>query len=146
MKHSLAAIIALAFAVAWLPGCVVSPTEVPAGDQATLTRTPLGEEESKTPESAEGTPEATLPYEARRAVEMAKEDLARRLEISVSDIAVISVEAVDWPDTSLGCPEPGMAYAQVITPGSLIMLDTKGQTYEYHSDRDSSVVLCQGDA
>jgi hypothetical protein len=55
------------------------------------------------------------------------------------------VEAVDWSDTSLGCPEPGMAYAQVITPGYLIVLGAAGQTYEYHTDEHSSVVLCRGD-
>jgi hypothetical protein len=86
-----------------------------------------------------------LPYEARLVVELAKEDLARRLEVSVSEISVISVEAVDWPDTSLGCPEPGMAYAQVITPGYLIVLEAKGQTYEYHTDRSDQVVFCQTD-
>jgi len=83
-----------------------------------------------------------LPYEARLVVELAKADLARRAEIPVSEISVISVEAVDWPDTSLGCPEPGMAYAQVITPGYLIVLEAKGQTFEYHSDEGRFMVLC----
>lgn len=82
-----------------------------------------------------------MPYEARLVVELAKEDLARRLEVSVSEISVISVEAVDWPDTSLGCPEPGMAYAQVITPGYLIVLEAKGQAYEYHSGGEQ-LLLC----
>lgn len=84
-----------------------------------------------------------MPDEAGRLVQMAKEDLARRLEIPITEISVLSVEAVDWPDTSLGCPQPGMAYAQVITPGFLIVLEASGQTYDYHTDEDSSVVLCQ---
>jgi len=129
----------------WVSACSVSPSEVPTGDQATPTRTPLAEEESMTPTPAEGTPEATLPYEARLVVELAKEDLARRLELSISEISVISVEAVDWSDTSLGCPQEGMMYAEVITPGFQVVLEAKGQSYEYHTDEDSSVVLCRGD-
>lgn len=93
---------------------------------------------------ARGTPEAGLPQQARDVVQLAKEDLARRLKLPVSEISVVSVEAVDWPDTSLGCPQPGMAYAQVITPGFRVVLEAAGQSYEYHTDQDSSVVLCQG--
>jgi hypothetical protein len=76
---------------------------------------------------------------------MAKEDLARKLDLSISEMSVISVEAVDWPDTSLGCPQPGLMYAQVITPGFLIVLEAKGQSYEYHTGRTEQVVLCQTD-
>ena len=124
-----------------------TPTPSPKneGQLATPTCTPLSEEESMTPQPAHGTPEANLPYEARRAVQMAKEDLAPRLDLSLSEISVISVKAVDWPDTSLGCPQPGTMYAQVITPGFRVVLGAKGQSYEYHIDEDSSVVLCQGD-
>jgi len=84
-----------------------------------------------------------LADEARLVVQLAKEDLARRLDVSVSEISVISVEAVDWPDTSLGCPQPGMAYAQVITPGYLIVLGAAAQNYEYHTDEHSFVALCR---
>jgi hypothetical protein len=34
-----------------------------------------------------------------------------------------------------------MAYAQVITPGYLIVLEAKGQTYEYHSGGEQ-LLLC----
>jgi hypothetical protein len=51
---------------------------------------------------------------------------------------------VDWSDTSLGCPEPGMMYAQVITPGFLVMIEAEGQQYEYHTDESRFVVLCEG--
>ena len=146
MKCLLAVFAALAVVAGiWVSACSVSPTEVPTGAQATPTRTPLDEEESMTPQPVQGTPESTLPYEARRVVQIAKEDLARRLNLSVLEISVISVEAVDWPDTSLGCPQPGMMYAQVITPGFRVVLEATGQSYEYHTDEDSSVVLCQGD-
>lgn len=95
---------------------------------------------------AQSTPEASLSSEARDVVNLAKEDLSRRLGLAPAKISVVSVEAVDWPDTSLGCPQPGIVYAQVITPGFLVVLEAKGETHEYHADRDSQVVLCPPDA
>jgi len=47
-----------------------------------------------------------------------------------------------WSDTSLGCPRPGMFYAQVITPGYLITLEVKGEKYEYHTDLER-IILCR---
>jgi len=80
---------------------------------------------------------------AERAVEQAKEDLACRRGIDKSNIGVVAVEAVNWPDTSLGCPQPDMMYAQVITPGYRILLSYADETYVYHTDRGSRVVYCQ---
>ncbi|MFU8795679.1 MAG: hypothetical protein ACNA7X_00070 [Dehalococcoidia bacterium] len=82
------------------------------------------------------------PEWAKPLVELAKADLAGRKGIEKEQIAVVSVKAVEWPDASLGCPEPGMFYAQVITPGCRILLSHDGQTYRYHTDRVSRVVLC----
>jgi len=53
----------------------------------------------------------------QKLVIRAKEDLAKRLSIEVDQIGLIEAKAVEWSDTSLGCPKPGMMYAQVITPG-----------------------------
>jgi hypothetical protein len=70
------------------------------------------------------------------------EDLSKRTGIPKSNIKVVSVEAVQWPDTSVGCPQPDKMYAQVVTPGYLIILEAGGQTYEYHS-AGAGVGLCQ---
>jgi hypothetical protein len=69
-------------------------------------------------------------------------DLACRLGITENDVEVVSVEEVTWPDTSLGCPEPGMFYAQMLTPGFRIILRAKGKQYEYHTDKKRVVKLC----
>ncbi len=69
----------------------------------------------------------------QQMVYMAKEDLAKRLGIPADSITVESVDQVDWSDASLGCPEPGKVYAQVITPGFRILLKADGKTYEYHA-------------
>lgn len=83
-----------------------------------------------------------VPEEAKLVVALAIEDLADRLEILPDAIEVVEVMQVDWADTSLGCPEPRMMYAQVITPGFLIQLKVGEQVYDYHSSY-TRVALCQ---
>ncbi len=68
-------------------------------------------------------------------------DLAQRLGLPESAINVRTVESVEWPDASLGCPRPGMMYAQVVTPGYRIVLEAGGKLYEYHTSQ-SHVMLC----
>jgi hypothetical protein len=84
-----------------------------------------------------------LSAEAEQVVQMAREHLAGKLEMAALEIKLASLEAVEWRNTSLGCPQPGMMYAQVIVPGYRVMLEAGGQRYEYHTDRGRSVVLCE---
>jgi len=72
--------------------------------------------------------------------EGARQALAHWLGISSEEIEVIEVEEVEWPDTSLGSPEPGMVYAQVITPGCRITLEVAGETYEVHTGGQQMVL------
>ena len=80
----------------------------------------------------------------KHLVRLARQDLARRLGLKAEAVKVVSLEGVEWRDTSLGCPKPGMMYAQVITPGFKVVLKAEGKTYEYHTDRGSQVILCDG--
>lgn len=80
--------------------------------------------------------------EAKKLVGLAKEDLSKRLKVKKEEIRLLEVEEVDWPDTSLGCAQKGMFYAQVITPGYKITLEVEGKSYNYHSDY-TRVILCQ---
>jgi hypothetical protein len=73
----------------------------------------------------------------------AREDLAQRLSISISRIILVEAKEVVWPDSSLGCPQPGMAYAQVLTPGYLIVLSAGDIEYEYHASRGAEVIYCE---
>ncbi len=72
----------------------------------------------------------------------AKADLADRLGISADDIETVSAEAVVWPDGSLGCPQPGMEYTQVLVDGAKIVLYAQGKTWEYHSGGTRDPFLC----
>ena len=78
-----------------------------------------------------------------RLVERATEDLIQATSAAADDITVVSTEEVEWSDTSLGCPEPDGMYAQMITPGYLIVLETDGETYKYHSGSDPEGPLVQ---
>ena len=100
---------------------------------------------SPEPETANPTSEITpTPDPAALQVAVrARNDLATKLGIRVDDITISSAQAVTWPDSSLGCPQEGMAYTQVLTPGYLILLETGGKTYEYHASRDSFVIFCE---
>lgn len=83
------------------------------------------------------------PVTGRRqpAVASALADLAARLKIGDGQVTVMSVEAVEWPDASLGCAQRGRMYAQVITPGYRILLAAGGKEYEYHASQ-TRAVLC----
>ena len=75
-------------------------------------------------------------------VQMAREDLSQRLDISPEEIELINYEEVQWRDGSLGCPQPKMRYIQVITPGYRIQLSAQGQIYNYHGAANREPFLC----
>ncbi len=62
----------------------------------------------------------------------AKKDLAARLAVPDDDIKVLESGEAMWPDASLGMPEPGKMYAQVLTEGFRIVMEAAGKIYEYH--------------
>lgn len=75
-------------------------------------------------------------------VGVAVADLAERLGVDESAIAVFSVEEVVWPNRAMGCEQPGMKYAQVPTDGLRIVLVHAGADYVYHSGGTLGPFLC----
>jgi hypothetical protein len=59
---------------------------------------------------------------------------ARLTGIAPDKVEVLDVTPVDWPDASLGLPEPGMMYAQMITPGYQVRLRAGDRILVYHTD------------
>ena len=70
------------------------------------------------------------------AVENARKDLAKRLNVNPADVKERSVEDSDFPDMSLGAAEDGEMSGQMITPGWRIRLEADGKTYEYRADKN----------
>lgn len=75
-------------------------------------------------------------------VEDATADLAERLGVVTDAISTIAAVLVTWPDSSLGCPQPGMEYLQVLTDGAVIELEAEGAVYRYHAGEGSGPFLC----
>jgi len=85
---------------------------------------------------------AESPSDAQIASALGTAHLAQQLGIPPDQITTMSVEPMQWADTSLGCPQAGIMYIQVITPGYRILLAVGGTTYEYHCDQRQAV-FCQ---
>jgi len=69
--------------------------------------------------------------------------LAAELRIPREQIEVDMIRAVDWPNSSLGCPKPGVAYLDVITPGHQVTLRANGEVYVVH-EAGNRAVICRG--
>lgn len=102
--------------------------------EPTMTTQPPEENSPQTDQPVDSTPPNN--------VVVAVTDLAARLGVEESAITVVSVEEVTWPNRGLGCPQPDMSYAQVLVNGSLIVLESEGGTYEYHSGGGRGSFYC----
>lgn len=106
-----------------------------------------GNEESLDPNTDQGgelivQPALGEPDPEVKMVQLASQDLAGRLGIDISEVALAETVSKDWPDGSLGCPSPDTTYLTVITPGFEITLEAQGETYSYHTDTNEYFVLC----
>ena len=135
-------------AVMLLAACSLSPEVqlTPLAPQPVSTLSPLptpGRSPLPTPNSDER-PSAGAPItsEADAATRAAINDLAAKRQVAPEAVQVVSTSEVDWSDTSLGCPQPGMFYAQIIVQGYKIILSAGGQQVEYHADQRGRVVTC----
>ena len=75
-------------------------------------------------------------------ITLARKDLADRLKIDIDRISVLQSIEIVWPDAALGCPSPGVFYAQGTVPGYRIQLEAAGSAYDYHTDLTGRILLC----
>jgi hypothetical protein len=116
-----------------------SPLDIPAIDPlATSTTSP-----AITATLPLANTETSMPDTMQHLIDRAISDVSHNIDISKEAIKVVSVEPIEWPDASLGCPQPGMFYAQVITPGYQIELGVDGKNYFAHTDLTSRVTICE---
>ncbi len=64
--------------------------------------------------------------------------LEEEMSIDSASPTLARIERVDWSDASLGCPAPGVSYAQAIVPGFNLVFDNSGESVEVHSNVDGS--------
>ena len=67
--------------------------------------------------------------------------LAAQLGIPADQITVLSSETVTWNDGCLGIVRLGVMCTQGLVPGFRIQLQANGQTYEFHTNQDASVIV-----
>jgi hypothetical protein len=94
--------------------------------------------DGSTPVSSEQIDPGLQPF-----IDIAIDDLAKRLSIDAKNVGVTSATLVEWPDGSLGCPQPDQQYTQVSTDGSLIVLTAANGTYRYHAGGSRTPFLCE---
>ncbi|MGI9291219.1 MAG: hypothetical protein ACR2QG_08075 [Gammaproteobacteria bacterium] len=58
---------------------------------------------------------------------LAQSTVAQYAGVNYKEVQILSTEPVEFSDSSLGCPEPGMGYLQVITPGHIVIAEVDGQ-------------------
>lgn len=88
-----------------------------------------------------------IPNPSAAASNRAAVSLADDLQLDVENVEILSVEAVEWSDSSLGCPKAGQNYMSVVTPGFRVILEANEQQYEYHTNQDGTMLAqCQGGA
>lgn len=147
MWRGRAGIVIIGVAIALLTACASGATPTvtrpaPPTPTATASATITPPAQGATPGAiaSPGTPgtATSWPPIVRQAVAA----LASEARIPASDIRVVRADPREWPDTSLGCPQPGRVYLDVITPGYLVVLQARGQQYEYHTDQSKMVVRC----
>ncbi len=112
-------------------GCSAPAVQSPASTPAA---TPEATETGSTGSTGSTEETTAMPRsdESQILVNLARANLRERLCVSRDEITVQSVAPVEFADTSLGVPEPGRMYSQVITPGYVIRLAAAGEVYEYH--------------
>lgn len=82
----------------------------------------------------------TIPSDIEMAARILLADIAT---VNAGDLTLISSESVSWSDASLGCPQEGFGYAQVITPGYKLVFALGDTSYAVHTNSDgSSLILC----
>lgn len=77
----------------------------------------------------------------RAAAQVAIEALATELGVPKEQVLVDTVRDVEWRDSSLGCPKPGVAYLSVITPGHRVTLRVDRQVHVVH-EADNRAFVC----
>jgi hypothetical protein len=69
-------------------------------------------------------------------------EAAKLANVPTQQLVIVRAEAVVWNDGSLGCPEPGMEYAQAVVNGYWVVISAAGHTYDFRVGGGGSFRLC----
>ncbi|MGQ9548407.1 MAG: hypothetical protein ACUVSY_07515 [Roseiflexus sp.] len=132
------------------PTPAASPQPAPATPPAAIAATPVPPPPNVTapalPSPALQPPPATIVEQAVLPDDLLArliDDLALRSGSDPAAITLVGAEAVIWNDGSLGCPQPGIAYPQVLVEGYRVLLRIGDREYDYRVGRRGTFVLCE---
>jgi hypothetical protein len=69
-------------------------------------------------------------------------DAAAHAGVEPDQVVVVSCVEMTWPDGSLGCPQPGMVYPQVLVDGYRVIVRAAGQELDYRVRGPGSFRRC----
>lgn len=72
---------------------------------------------------------------------LAQRQVANQLSLSTRRVALVSIRAYTWEDTSLGCPLPDQTYSEAAFDGYRVVVRAADVDYAFHSD-SISVIAC----
>ena len=127
-----------------LGACDITPeeregvSELPPADPQIAPTESMPKETLHTP----GPTEISSMPPAEKFVQLAKQDLASRLNISADTITLVKAEEKEWLNSAIGCPRPGVFYPTERVPGFQIWLEVEGAEYIYNADFNGTVILC----
>jgi len=111
-----------------------------SGLQVESAPTIVGEPEAESKKAKEN---VSLGPGLRRLADLSTQDLGSKLGLEPEDIDIVQADYVTWRDSSLGCPQPGYQYMQVLTNGSRVLLRAEKLIYHYHSGGNRQPFLCK---
>lgn len=117
---------ALQIALPLLTACATAGSAPPERPTAAMTTTP------------------PWPTAAAALLPAVLDDAAKRSQVPAEQLRVVSMQAVTWPDGSLGCPQPGRLYTQALVPGWRITIAAAGSRapLQYHASQRGGWVWC----
>jgi hypothetical protein len=122
----------------------VAPPASPAPPTQGATDTPTLPPTATQPPATDA-PVATPPIETDVPQEIMLEllaEVALQAGVDPAQVRIERAEEVTWSDPSLGCPDPDLGYAQVITPGYWVVLEAGGQLYDWRMATTGIPILC----
>lgn len=149
------AVIALVMAV--LAACTTggSPTPVPTQVLIPVTPTLTPEPPTATPLVSPPPLPADLPTDIpanlaaleseleRQMAQLAIDDLAQTLQIAPDSVLVPAVTAIRMRRSTVDCSPPQETTSSRSYPGFRVLLTASGTVYEYRTDQESTVRLCE---
>jgi len=86
-------------------------------------------------------PSSTLPRDMYSGL---RDAVAKELDVAPETLQMVHSEEMTWRDSSLGCPEKGMNYSQVIIYGwRIVFEDENGKLHYVHTGENSkNFIIC----